>query len=307
MISFIVIGRNEGERLRRCLESIHIVVREDAISDWELIYVDSQSTDNSLQIAKDLGAETFLITGQCNAAIARNIGAQEAKGNILFFIDGDMELQSGFIPKVVINDTLVYPFLSGIFDDVVYDKDWKYQYTTRRHSLNEGDKDNFSATTGGLFLSTKALWEQTGGMDNRFKRSQDYDLGLRLTRMGYPLCRKAILMAKHHMRAYEVREDYVGNVRYTALLLRKHWNNGYYLKLFLKSQYTTLLLLFSIFCCMWSGWMFVLYVTSLLYKTYKRKNRTVKMFFVLFLRDIYLLCSIVAYWPTTPEIKYTRI
>lgn len=307
MISFVVIGKNEGERLRRCLESVHRVADEDNISAWELIYVDSQSTDNSLQIAEELGAKFFLITGLCNAAIARNIGAKEAKGDILFFIDGDMELQPGYLPAILKNDTLIYPFMSGIFDDVVYDNNWKYQYTTRRHSLKEGDKDVYSATTGGLFLITKKLWDEVGGMDNRFKRSQDYDLGLRLTKMGYPICRKAILMAKHHMRAYEVRDDYVGNIRYTVLLLRKHWNNGCYLKLFMKSQYTTLLLMISLLGTIWCGWIFLFYIISLLYKTCKRKKKTIKTLFILFKRDVYLLGSLILYWPSCPKVEYKYV
>ena len=85
MISFIIIGKNEGWRLQKCLQSISYVVEQDAIANYEIIYVDSQSTDNSIELAKQYGAKAFLITGECNAAIARNIGAKEAIGDI--FVD----------------------------------------------------------------------------------------------------------------------------------------------------------------------------------------------------------------------------
>ena len=63
MISFIIIGKNEGWRLQKCLQSISYVVEQDAIVNYEIIYVDSQSTDNSIELAKQYGAKAFFITG----------------------------------------------------------------------------------------------------------------------------------------------------------------------------------------------------------------------------------------------------
>jgi glycosyltransferase involved in cell wall biosynthesis len=120
MISFIIIGKNEGWRLKKCLHSIAYIIEQDKIVDYEIIYVDSKSTDNSVELAKQHGAKVYLVIGECNAAIARNIGAKEAIGDILFFIDGDMELLSGFLPKVIENGKLVYPFVSGLFIDVIH-------------------------------------------------------------------------------------------------------------------------------------------------------------------------------------------
>ena len=307
MISFIVIGKNEGERLQRCLASVHTVVKQYGIAEWEIIYVDSRSCDNSIQIAKELDATVFQITGECNAAIARNIGAKEAKGDILFFIDGDMELQPGFLQKVLANDKPVYPFLSGIFDDIVHDTEWNYLYTTRRHHLKEGDTDSFSATTGGLFLITKELWDKVGGMDNRLKRSQDYDLGLRLAKMGYPLCRKAIVAAKHYMVAYTLRCDYVKNMKYTALLLRKHWNNKQYLQIFCKSRYTSLSLLLVLGVVWWWQPIVVLWIILLLYKTLRTKTLSVSTFFRLIACDFSFLGALLCYWPKQPIINYVKV
>ena len=53
MISVIVIGKNEGERLVACLKSIQTALSALA---HEVVYVDSCSTDQSLQTAKALGA-----------------------------------------------------------------------------------------------------------------------------------------------------------------------------------------------------------------------------------------------------------
>ena len=85
MISFIVIGRNEGWRLEKCFKGIYNFVDEEKITDYEVIYVDSRSTDDSIELSKQYGnTKTILITGECNAAIARNIGAKEASGDFFF-------------------------------------------------------------------------------------------------------------------------------------------------------------------------------------------------------------------------------
>ena len=306
MISFIIIGKNEGWRLEKCLQSVVSIVKQDKISDYEIIYVDSRSTDNSLELAKKYEAKVFLITGECNAAIARNIGAKEAIGDILFFIDGDMELFHGFLPKVLIeNDRLEYPFISGIFNDIVHDLDWNYLHTSRRHKLQEGDAEAVQTTTGGLFIIEHSLWKQMKGMDTRLRMGEDYDIGLRLTKLGIPLHRKAILLANHYMRQYSMRDDYVISVKYTALLLRKHWNNVNYLKIFIKQQYTTILLLLSIVLSFVSPWFVGLYPLSILYKNFKQKNW--KRFWNPIARDIVLLWALLLFVPSKCELNYNQV
>lgn len=306
MISFIIIGKNEGWRLEKCLQSIVSIVKQDKIVDYEIIYVDSRSTDNSIELAKQYGAKAFLITGECNAAIARNIGAKEAIGDILFFIDGDMELFSGFLPKVLTQDgRLEYPFISGIFNDIVHDLEWNYLHITRRHKLQKGDADSIETTTGGLFLINHSLWNEVGGMDTRFKRSQDYELGLRLSQMGYPLHRKAILLANHYMRQYSMRDDYVINVKYTALLLRKHWNNVNYLKIFVKQQYTTLVLLLSIALTILSPCFLFLYIITIFYKNVKQNN--LLRWWKPIVRDCVLLWTLLFFVPNEYGLNYKMV
>ena len=69
----VIIGRNEGERLLRCLAS----VRGRAAS---VVYVDSGSTDGSVQAASEAGADVLLLdqTLPFTAARARNAGWRRA-------------------------------------------------------------------------------------------------------------------------------------------------------------------------------------------------------------------------------------
>ena len=52
-LGFVVIGRNEGDRLIRCLESL----RAQCNDTEPIVYVDSGSTDGSIEFAKSVGAD----------------------------------------------------------------------------------------------------------------------------------------------------------------------------------------------------------------------------------------------------------
>ena len=117
MISVIVIGKNEGERLAACLRSIQNALNALA---HEVVYVDSCSTDQSLQMAKALGARCFLLAERkTTAGLGRFVGAKEARGEYLLFLDGDMQLQPGFAEKALMAIAAKgYDGVCGIREDV---------------------------------------------------------------------------------------------------------------------------------------------------------------------------------------------
>jgi cellulose synthase/poly-beta-1,6-N-acetylglucosamine synthase-like glycosyltransferase len=91
-----VIGRNEGERLARCLTSVRYIPK--------LVYVDSESTDHSVALARKEGVTVIELTAppHFTAARARNAGlARLLTDNpdleFVQMIDGDCEVQPGWI------------------------------------------------------------------------------------------------------------------------------------------------------------------------------------------------------------------
>src|SRR4051794_19573688 len=99
--ALVAIGRNEGERLKRCLSS---VTQADAT-----IYVDSGSTDGSSRWAKDHGFEVVALDCRVpfTAARARNAGLARAMTigpslKYVQFLDGDCELNKEW-PSIAIS------------------------------------------------------------------------------------------------------------------------------------------------------------------------------------------------------------
>ena len=96
-VGAVVIGRNEGERLRCCLRSL--------ISPGRcVVYVDSGSTDASTAMAESLGAHVHDLDMRkpFTAARARNEGVRRlaalAPGlEFIQFVDGDCEVASGWM------------------------------------------------------------------------------------------------------------------------------------------------------------------------------------------------------------------
>lgn len=95
-LSVVVIGRNEGMRLERCLRSVREMTNPGG--DVELIYVDSASTDNSLQVAESFGAKVLSVKPvRPTAAIGRNAGWRVAYSPLVLFLDGDTILDPDFV------------------------------------------------------------------------------------------------------------------------------------------------------------------------------------------------------------------
>jgi GT2 family glycosyltransferase len=100
-VGFVVIGRNEGDRL---IDSLRSVL---ALSN-RVVYADSASTDGSAERARALGAIVAAVPpdGPMTAARGRNVGyalLRERFPDTEFvqFIDGDCILDPGFVPKAL--------------------------------------------------------------------------------------------------------------------------------------------------------------------------------------------------------------
>jgi glycosyltransferase involved in cell wall biosynthesis len=250
MISFIVIGKNIQTTIDICLSSIFHFIDINRISSFEIIYVDSNSSDDSVNLARSYPIEIIEISGTVNAAIGRNAGAKKAKGEILFFLDGDMELLPEFFNSVfdVATKRLNYPFTNGLMKEKYYDIENNFLYS-RDEKI--GDKPHFEHVTGGLIIIEKKLWNEMGGMDERLIRNEDLDFGLRMSKIGFPVLKDNHFWIIHHTISYLEKERFSNffiskSLFSPGLLMRKHFLNYTYLKCFIRNVLYFFILLFAI-------------------------------------------------------------
>lgn len=317
MISFIVIGMNEGKTVGLTIKSIYDYVEYNKINDYEIIYVDSRSTDNSIEIVNSFNnVKIFEITGEMNAAVARNIGAKEAKGNIFVFLDADMEIQKDFYHQVFKDNKLIYPFISGQLKNIFYNAKW--EKVDENFLFPNLSNDTYYSTTGGYFIIEKKLWDSVNGMKTKFKRAEDLDLGLRLAQSGTLLFRKKDLFVTHHTIDYQNASRMWkmlsnGSFLYsTSLLYREHLLNKYIYKNLFRKDYSLVFLLLSVLFSFFTLIPFGAYVgliagRSALQKKVAGNSNFVGTFSFLFLKDVSALLGLALFFPKNKKISYKQI
>ena len=88
-ISVIIPTYNEESVILDCLRSL----ASQSLKDFEIIVVDDGSTDTTVEKLEDV---MVLHQNHLGAGAARNLGAKQAKGDILVFVDADMTFDRNF-------------------------------------------------------------------------------------------------------------------------------------------------------------------------------------------------------------------
>ncbi|MDP9090662.1 MAG: glycosyltransferase [Pseudomonadota bacterium] len=193
-LGLVVIGRNEGERLTRCLASVADIPKR--------VYVDSGSTDGSVALAQrqGVGVVELPVPPLFTAARARNAGlsqllAGEPDLEFVQMVDGDCEIQSGWIDaglaalRLDSELALVYGRLRERYPEksiynALCDDEW---------DAPVGD----SPTCGGIALFRVAALRQVNFYNSSMIAGEDTELSTRLRKRGWRLRRIDAEMAFH--------------------------------------------------------------------------------------------------------------
>jgi len=80
-LSITIIGHNEVEHLRELLPQLK----------WahEIVYVDCESHDGSLEVARELGCRVFSRPNNTNLNVNKSYAMEQANGDWVFYVDPD--------------------------------------------------------------------------------------------------------------------------------------------------------------------------------------------------------------------------
>lgn len=199
----VAIGRNEGERLRACLESLQAEVAR-------VVYVDSGSRDGSADLARSLGVTVVELdpAQPFSAARARNEGfeALRADGQPEFvqFIDGDCTLVSGWIEDGVraLDADPALALVTG----------WRSEERPEANAYHAMAEIEWRApsgaieTCGGDMLLRASVFDELGGFDPRIVASEDEEFTRRLRKAGHGALRLPFEMTRHDIAMTRFRE-----------------------------------------------------------------------------------------------------
>jgi GT2 family glycosyltransferase len=194
-IGIVTIGRNEGDRLRRGLKS-------KLGRSLPVVYVDSNSSDGSAQMARSLGAEVVELDPSSPIGVprARNEGFQrltqiDPEIRYVQFLDGDCEMVDGWLEQAiqVLEGRPEVALVTGrrrerFPDATIYNRLADLEWDTPVGEMK--------GSHGDVMVRTEAF-RQIGGFDADVLVGEDFELCLRLRQKGWILLRIAGEMSVH--------------------------------------------------------------------------------------------------------------
>jgi glycosyltransferase involved in cell wall biosynthesis len=202
LISVVIIGKNEEDTIVKCILSIF----NQSYPNFEVIYVDDKSTDNTLEKAHQLenildskkNCKRYLtISVETNfPSKNRNIGIQAAKGGIIAFIDGDCIAQCDWLANLHERFSKKVGIVGGRITPVHSKK----SITTKAIDIIlasylgsggsalfyqiKADRE-FNEVPAGNLAVYKRLLEKFGGFDENLRYNEDTDLCNKVREGGY--------------------------------------------------------------------------------------------------------------------------
>lgn len=198
-ISVIIPVHNGETTIARCLAALAHAPAGLA----EVIVVDDRSSDQTASIAASVGARVLANPGTPGPAAARNAGARIACGDILLFVDADVETQPRTVEQFVAHldrhPEAVAVF--GSYDDDPAHPNFASQYRNLLHHFIHQTAERRSASFwAGCGAIRRDVFLAAGGFDaEKYSRpaTEDIELGLRLARAGHVVHLDRDIQVKH--------------------------------------------------------------------------------------------------------------
>ena len=227
----MVIGRNEGERLRRCLAGLG----EDLAST---VYVDSGSSDGSVSLARALGVEVVALDGQrpFTAARARNAGLARLRElvpdlELVQFLDGDCVMAEDWLVRArsamaadaslaVVCGRRRERFPDATVYNLLCDIEWNAP-------------PGLAQACGGDALMRIGALVEAGGYDESMIAGEEPELCLRLRQRGHRILRIAADMTLHdahitHFAQWWKRTVRSGHAYAEGFAMHRHDPGGFW-------------------------------------------------------------------------------
>lgn len=174
IVSVIIINWNGKRWIKKCLDSLF----SQTYKQIEVVLVDNNSNDNSVEFVKKNYPDAKIIKNQDNLGYARgkNTGIDNAKGEYILSLDNDTWLDADFIEKMVVfyknnKFDIIGPLENGYENDGLPVNNYLLRIDPFGHCAylenNISGKENFYLAGNCLFFK-KSLYKETGGLDSNF-------------------------------------------------------------------------------------------------------------------------------------------
>lgn len=212
LIGVVVIGRNEGERLKRCLSSVQ------SQHSGPIVYVDSGSTDGSADYARSVGVDVvdLDLSVPFTMARGRNTGLDhlvDGYSNCQFvqFVDGDCEMSAGWMDVGLqfLQDHQDYGGVCGNRSERSPNATLYNRLIAMEWQGSEGEVD----ACGGDAIYRIGMFQAAGCFNENMIAGEEADLCLRMRQLGYRLRRVDSPMTLHDANMQHFSQWWLRSVR----------------------------------------------------------------------------------------------
>ncbi|MEM9456374.1 MAG: glycosyltransferase [Myxococcota bacterium] len=231
-LGVVIIGRNEGELLRRALASV-------GGEAGAVVYVDSASTDDSVEIVRrnfpDVTVVELSADQPLSPARGRNAGFAALEQRLpqlryVQFVDGDCELEPGWL-RAASRHLHKNPQI-GVVAGRLRERDRERNAYHRLADMEWDQPAGQVEETGGIMMVRARAWEAVGGQNADMPAAEERELCLRVSAAGYSIVRLADDMAQHDIDMDQLRQWWVRSVRMGHAYAQGLWvhRDGHHLR-----------------------------------------------------------------------------
>ncbi|HYN97263.1 MAG TPA: glycosyltransferase family A protein [Pilimelia sp.] len=180
LVSVIIPNYNYARTLSACIEA----AQRQTYPAIEIIVADDCSTDDSVAVARRLGVTVLESAVNAGVSTVRNLGADHARGEVLFFVDSDVALEPDAVANAV-RILLAEPGLGAVcgmyqaepmFPDSLVKR---YRAIQQYVWFNEIDGP-IPGLHSALFAIRTAVFREIGPFNSRLRWTEEQDYGFRL-------------------------------------------------------------------------------------------------------------------------------
>ncbi|MBL8888597.1 MAG: glycosyltransferase [Planctomycetaceae bacterium] len=229
-LTVVLIGRNEEQFIGGAIESV--LAAKSRIPGLEVIFVDSASTDRSIEVAQQHPIRILQLRKNWPLCVAagRYIGYLHSHGKYIFFQDGDSNVNADWLVEAVefMESHPEFGGIAGVLDEEYVDAAGVHSGGVPNVFQQDLSKDIIEIKhLGGIALYRREAMVVAGPVNPHLPTAEDHELCMRIRNAGYKLARikgrMAVKFTENRQTLHEILRrsrtkmfDYGAVIRYAG-------------------------------------------------------------------------------------------
>jgi glycosyltransferase involved in cell wall biosynthesis len=197
-LDVVIITKNQAWNVRRLIGSV--LAHTAVVPCGDVILVDSASTDETVELASEFPIRIVRLTRQqrLTAAAGRQAGLRQTSGDLVLFLDGDMELRPGWV-RAALAVLEEKPDVAAVSGQVIDQPKSGKDYCGRAESCQlHGVVYDEVSHGGGAAVYRREVLDAVGSFNPFLYSDEEPELCLRIREAGHRIVQLRMPIADHY-------------------------------------------------------------------------------------------------------------